>query len=274
MKKLLLICVLLGFACVVSAQSSNANIGGVNFGSGAATPASCKAPSYFTNTTTQTYNVCVSGAYVSLGSSASLTFPLQGPNGGAGTPTYSFSTSPTTGFTLVSNNTPGVTTSGSFRSAWTATQLQNISTVCFSWSSTGTAAGTADTGICRNAAGIVAFGTSSSPVGTDTTGKLKASAYMSVGTKFASNAGCTEGTLVGGATAGKFTIGTGGSCTVVVTMGDVDTSPNGWACQVSDMTTSADAYNVHESASNATTATFVVGTAISSDVIQFSCIGY
>lgn len=275
MKKVLVIFGILLGTCVVSiAQNSNANIGGVNFGAGTSVPSTCTAPSYFTKTSaTQSYSVCIGGVYVTIGSSASLTYPLQGPNGGAGTPTFSFTGSTTTGFTLVSANTPGVTTSSSFRSAWTATQLQNISTVCFTWSSNGTAAGTADTNMCRNAAGVVAIGSSSSPVGTDTTGRLKASAYMSAGTKFTTNAGCTDTTLVGGGSVGTFVNGATGTCTTIITMGDTATATNGWVCSVVDRTTTAAVWR--QTASNATTATIqATSGAVGSDVIQFSCIGY
>jgi hypothetical protein len=57
-------------------------------------------------------------------------------------------------------------------------------------------------------------------------------------------------------------------------MGDTATAPNGWSCTVVDITTLADVTNPHQTTSNATTATFVTGTVVSGDKIQFSCIGY
>lgn len=104
----------------------------------------------------------------------------------------------------------------------------------------------------------------------NSTGKLKAAGYISGGTKFTTDTGCgTPTSLVGGATAGTF-VANATSCTVVITMGDTATAPTGWACTVSDRTTG----NLfRQTASSATTAT-VSGTAISSDVISFSCTGY
>jgi hypothetical protein len=138
------------------------------------------------------------------------------------------------------------------------------------WTS-GTEAGTRDTGLSRSAAGVIAVG-SGTAVG-DTTAKVKASGYMSVGTKFTTNNGCTDSATTGGATAGTFTVGST-SCTEIVTMGDSATAPNGWSCTVVDITTLADVTNPHQTTSNATTATIVTGTVVSGDKIQFSCIGY
>lgn len=273
MKKIFLILVALNLVGACFAQNSNANIGGVNFGTGAATPGACTAPSYFTNTTTKVYSVCgAGGTYIGIGTSAGITFPLQASAGALNTPPYSFSAAPTEGlFDDTANGAVDLVRSGvAALGAESNAAVVPVASM-FAWGSGAVGATSKDTSLSRIAAGVVGIGKGTAA---QTTGSLKLSSIMSLGTKFTSNAGCTEGTLVGGASAGKFTIGTGGSCTVIVTMGDTDTSPNGWACQISDMTTSIDAYNVHESASNATTATFVVGTAISSDVIQFSCIGY
>jgi len=128
-----------------------------------------------------------------------------------------------------------------------------------------------DTAFSRTAAGVMACGTGSA---LSTACRLKAAAYMSVGTTATSNAGCGEGALVGGATAGKFTTAGTTSCTTIVTMGNSATSPNGWDCHIVDLTTAADFANPHESASTTTTVTFVSGTIVASDVLQFSCIGY
>lgn len=276
MKKLLITIGILLTFCGLSAAQSNANIGGVNFGSGASTPPVCNAPSYFYNTSAKTYSVCVNAAYVGLGTSGgstvnpSFTGVTLGPDGSQTAPSYSFTSTPGAGFWLDASAQPTISKGGvaRFNVETLAVSIPTGNIYCWATSTVGTAC---DTGVSKGAAAIIDFGNGAAA---STVARLKASAYMSLGTKFATNAGCTEGTLVGGGSAGKFTIGTGGSCTVIVTMGDTATAPNGWACQVSDMTTSIDAYNVHESASNATTATFVVGVAVSSDVIQFSCIGY
>lgn len=81
--------------------------------------------------------------------------------------------------------------------------------------------------------------------------------------------GCTNSTLVGGATTGSYHSGTTGTCTVVVTTGL--TAPNGWACFANDLTTTAD--TIKQTASSATTAT-LAGTTVSGDVINFGCMAY
>lgn len=129
-----------------------------------------------------------------------------------------------------------------------------------------------DLNASRSAAAVWAFGNGAAA---DTTAKLKASAYISVGTKFTTNAGCGEsaGTIVGGGSTGKITTAGSTSCTTIVTLGDSATAPNGWACFAHDLTTSADYNNPHVS-SNATTATIVTGTIVAGDVIELSCHGY
>lgn len=134
----------------------------------------------------------------------------------------------------------------------------------------GSAAG--DLNMNRLGAAIAGFGNGGTG---DTTAKLKASAYISVGTKFTTNAGCGEsaGTIAGGGSTGKITTAGSTSCTTIVTLGDSATAPNGWACFAHDLTTSADYNNPHVS-SNATTATIVTGTIVAGDVIELSCHGY
>jgi hypothetical protein len=144
------------------------------------------------------------------------------------------------------------------------------SSEAFAISSTTDANGAADVCWDRSAAGVWRADTDSAC--SDGTARLKAAGYISVGTKFASNAGCSETTLLGGATAGSFhAVST--SCTVIITLGNTATAPNGWACYAHDLTTSADYNNPHVS-STTTTATIVTGTIVSGDVIEFGCIGY
>lgn len=141
----------------------------------------------------------------------------------------------------------------------------------WAWSSNANpAAAGADTGLSRSAADVTAIGNGNAA---DTSGRVKAAGYMSVGTTFTGNAGCSETTLTGGATAGKFTA-VSTSCTIVITMGNSATAPNGWDCHTIDLTTLADVTNPHQTATTTTTATIVTGTIVSGDVIQFSCIGY
>ena len=126
-----------------------------------------------------------------------------------------------------------------------------------------------DTGISRQAAGVVAIGTSAAA---STNGRVKASGYMSVGTTFTSNAGCTDTALTGGATAGTFTTGATGACTTIITMGDTATAPNGWACACTDRSSAGD--TCRQTATAATTASISLVTSVATDVIVFSCIGY
>jgi hypothetical protein len=154
--------------------------------------------------------------------------------------------------------------------SWLELNSSNITIIdggVFTWSASFGAG--PDTGISREANSILDFGNGS---GSDTTGKLKAAAYMSVGTKFTSNAGCTEGTLVGGATAGKFTVGQSTACTIIITMGNSATAPNGWTCVAYDQT-AVPAVAIRQTASTTTTCSLLM-TVATNDVITFSAMGY
>lgn len=131
----------------------------------------------------------------------------------------------------------------------------------------------ADTGISRVNAGIFAFGNGTNG---STVSVLRGGSFISVGTKFTTNAGCGEsaGANVGGSAAGKITTVGSTSCTTIITLGGAATAINGWDCHAMDLTTLADVTNPHQTASTTTTATIVTGTIVSGDVIQFSCIGY
>jgi hypothetical protein len=84
--------------------------------------------------------------------------------------------------------------------------------------------------------------------------------------------GCSNTTLVGGATAGTFHSGTSGTCTVTITMGASQSATNGWSCWAHDETTPADAYG-QTTGGSITTAVFT-GTTVSGDVIVWGCLGY
>jgi hypothetical protein len=145
--------------------------------------------------------------------------------------------------------------------------IQVPSTFVFDWSSGGFTGGS-DLGISRSAAGVGAIGKGG---GGTTTGTLLASAYGSAGTKFTAS-GCSNSATLGGATAGQFTSGTTGTCTVTITMGDGDTATTGWACWASDQTTSA---NLFDQATGGSTTTAVLkGTTVSGDIISFGCMRY
>lgn len=82
MKKLILLAILVATLAEISvSQSSNANVGGVNFGSGASTPTSCTAPSYFYNRSTGVYSTCTAGAYAAIGTGSVVLNNVEFDNG-------------------------------------------------------------------------------------------------------------------------------------------------------------------------------------------------
>lgn len=119
------------------------------------------------------------------------------------------------------------------------------------------------------AVGTVNLGTGST---SGTGGAMAGVAFESAGTKFTAS-GCSNGTTVGGASAGKFTLGAN-TCTVVITMNGATgfTANNGWSCHANDETTSAANATLYFPSNNATTASLSVPvTAGTTDVIDFGC---
>lgn len=174
---------------------------------------------------------------------------------------------------FASANNPGLfgfydTTSAAFVFGASTSTVQLGSGNTFSWNSTVNPTTAPDLAISRSAGGVLAVGTGTAG---NTTGKIKTAAYMSVGTKFTAS-GCSNSGTVGGATAGRFTSGTTGACTVTITMGDTATAPNGWSCTASDQTTPANIYD--QTTGGSTTTAVLTGTTVTNDVISFSCIGY
>lgn len=100
------------------------------------------------------------------------------------------------------------------------------------------------------------------------TGSVSATTgFRATGTTFTAS-GCSNGTLVGGATAGSYNSGTTGACTVVITL---PTAANGWACHASDITTPA---NLIAQSAKTTTSCTLTGTTVTGDTIVFSAMGY
>lgn len=98
-------------------------------------------------------------------------------------------------------------------------------------------------------------------------------ALISSGPTF-SMTGCSATNPVGGATVGQFTAGVTGTCTVVITMGNSISAPNGWACgRPNDISDAAKSASWGETAFTITTAT-LSGTAAIGELIQFACTGY
>lgn len=195
-------------------------------------------------------------------------------NGTATNPMLTFAASASFGFYSASatNIGLGIGAAHDSHNFTTGGITRAISGGVFAFSSSSNDATTAaDTGFSRSAADVVAFGNGTAG---DTSARIKAAGFISVGTKFTSNSGCTEGTLVGGATAGTFVLGAN-SCSVVITMGNTATSPNGWSCFLNDQTTVVLSSALRQTSSNTTTATFAIGsTPQVSDVINFGCTGY
>lgn len=101
------------------------------------------------------------------------------------------------------------------------------------------------------------------------TSAIKANAgVVSGGTKPTLTGTCTTGSQIGGLFAGTFTA-TCTAQTVIMSFGQ--NAPNGWACDASDLTTSAD--TLKQTASAAGSATFT-GTTVAADVISFKCLAY
>lgn len=125
-------------------------------------------------------------------------------------------------------------------------------------------------GIMNTLSGELSFRISNSSKAFIGANGVRAGATQSIGTKFAAS-GCSNGTTVGGATAGRFVSGTTGTCTVTITMGDSITSANGWHCTATNRTTLA---NLYTQSGDSTTTTTLTGTTVTGDVISFSCVGY
>lgn len=195
---------------------------------------------------------------------------VNGPAGNASAVTYGVNGGNGAGLYNEAGVGAAIASSSTLSMAFPFSEGRLLSTGRITWCPSTTINCTIDSGVSRSGIGIVAVGNGGAG---DTTGRLKASGYISVGTKFTTNNGCTDSATAGGATAGTFTVGST-SCTEVITMGDGATAPNGWSCTVVDITTLADVTNPHQTTSNATTATIVTGTVVSGDKIQFSCIGY
>jgi hypothetical protein len=196
------------------------------------------------------------GTLLSFGTEALPTQSFIGQQGtgifGSAAPAYGMSVNSVAQEVLVTNNI-----------RWPSTGVTGFS-------SGGAAATATDTGMSRCAAGVWCFGVNATSGNSGAS--LKAAAYMSVGTKFTSNAGCTESATAGGATAGKFTVGQGTACTIIITMGNTATAPNGWTCTAYDQT-AVPAVAIRQTASSATSCSLLM-TVATNDVITFSAVGY
>src|SRR5882724_1677049 len=159
----------------------------------------------------------------------------------------------TTGTAQLGMNSAGVLTWGS------STTVLNAATM------------NADTALCKNAPGVVSVGNGAS---CNTNGRLKAAAYISVGTPFTSSAGCTDSALTGGASVGKFTNGATGTCSTTITINNTGTSPNGWTGPVTNQTQTPAVSTCRVSSSTTTTAVLSCTGVVVNDTISFALFGY
>lgn len=89
---------------------------------------------------------------------------------------------------------------------------------------------------------------------------------------FTYSAGCgTVVSVVGGASAGTFTIGTfATSCTITITFPSA--APNGWFCTFNDLTTPADAPK--QASTTTTNCVTTAGTLVTADKVAWNAVGY
>lgn len=132
-----------------------------------------------------------------------------------------------------------------------------------SWSSSSTVVGSDDIGLSRNGVGVLEI--NNGTIGT--LAEIK-SRSMVIGGTVPGISGCTAGTQTGGGTAGTFSSGTTGVCTVVLTF--AFTAPTGWNCAANNRTT---ANLIRQTSSSTTTAT-IAGTTVTGDVVSFGCMAY
>ena len=124
--------------------------------------------------------------------------------------------------------------------------------------------GAKDTGIGRNAAGIVEAN-SGTP---GTLRDFKARSLLGGGT---SPTVGTCGTIGTGSTnsAGFITSGVTGACVSVITFNGT-TAPTGWSCAVSNSATA----NLHRQTASSTTTATLSGTTVDGDILRYVCIAY
>lgn len=140
---------------------------------------------------------------------------------------------------------------------------------CYKWAGNINSNASTNLGLCDGGTGILQVGSGS---GGNTAAVVQAAGLISAGTTFSAS-GCTNGTLVGGATAGKFTVGQGTVCTIVITMGNTATAPNGWDCAANDLT-NVPAVAIRQVLPISTTQASLLMTVTSSDQVSFHCTGY
>ncbi len=130
----------------------------------------------------------------------------------------------------------------------------------------GNSTASSDTGIWRNAAGVIEVNNGTAISGTTNAGAIKALTFLPVGTA----ATCTGATIGAGSksNAGFVTATTTGTSTVVMTL--PVTAPTGWSIMATNISTGV---NMTQSATSQTTATFT-GATTSGNVVQYIAMPY
>ena len=143
----------------------------------------------------------------------------------------------------------------------------------FDWSNSTSSLSTIDTGLSRDASGVIDIGNGTAG---DVSGTVKGRGVISASTSPATTGSCVIGSLVGGSTAGTFTAtnacgAPATTVTAVVLLLPVN-APNGWSCDAQDRTAKS-ATALVQVASTVSAVNFQAITA-TNDVIQWKCIGY
>ena len=154
--------------------------------------------------------------------------------------------------------------------SFTIGEMDFVGNALLNWTNTiNTFSGSSvDTGIKRNAAGIVEANNGSGCSTAANCREFKARSYLVGGSTPTLTGTCTTASQTGGNTAGTFTA-TCTSQTVIITFGF--TAPNGWSCNAHDLTTPADTLNQTSSAAGSCTLT---GTTVATDTISFNAVAY
>jgi hypothetical protein len=179
---------------------------------------------------------------------------------------FSYQSEPTSGRNRNGANDYIETLSGTSVLRYQLSQLTVRAGVPLCWGSSSVAS--QDVGISRDGAGVFDLGACSQG---DTSGKLQVAGVISKGTTFTAS-GCTNSTLVGGATAGSFKVGQNTACSITITMGSSSTAPNGWTCSASDET-GVPAVAIRQSGHSTTSCTLSM-TVATNDVIVFKAEGW
>lgn len=210
------------------------------------------------------------GFALDIEGTASTAVAFQLGSSGAGVDKYAFATNGTGNGAAhnfnIYDGTANVTPLAVTTTDQTHVLVATVNAGVFGWAGAQFAGIVADTGLSRGGATVVDIGNGTPG---SVQGAINTAFYLTGGTKFTAT-GCSNGTTVGGSSAGKFTVGAN-ACTVTVTFGASGSSANGWACWANDLTAGLP---IAQNGGSTTTATFsITSSSAASDVINFGCVG-